>query len=115
MDLLTALLQVLEVANEGIHLVNEDGVTVIYNKAASEFDGLAPDEVIGRHLLDVFPSLTHDSSTLLRVLRNGVPEIARQQTFSNYKGKKITTINSTHPILVDGKIMGCLLYTSRCV
>ncbi|MGI6626942.1 MAG: sigma-54 interaction domain-containing protein [Bacillota bacterium] len=106
MDLLTALLQVLEVANEGIHLVNEDGVTVIYNKAASEFDGLAPDEVIGRHLLDVFPSLTHDSSTLLRVLRNGVPEIARQQTFSNYKGKKITTINSTHPILVDGKIMG---------
>ena len=106
MDLLTALLQVLEIANEGIHLVNEDGVTVIYNKAASEFDGLSPNEVIGRHLLDVFPSLTHDSSTLLRVLRSGVPEIARQQTFSNYKGKKITTINSTHPIQVGGQIMG---------
>lgn len=106
MDLLTALLQVLEIANEGIHLVNEDGVTVIYNKAASEFDGLSPDEVMGRHLLDVFPSLTHDSSTLLRVLRSGVPEIARQQTFSNYKGKKITTINSTHPIQDGGQIMG---------
>ncbi len=106
MDLLTALLQVIEIANEGIHLVNEDGVTVIYNRAASEFDGLSPNEVIGRHLLDVFPSLTHDSSTLLRVLRSGVPEIARQQTFSNYKGKKITTINSTHPIKAGGQIMG---------
>ncbi len=106
MDLPVALLKVIEVANEGIHLVNEDGVTVVYNKAASEFEGLLPEEVIGKHILDVFPSLTHDSSTLLRVLESGVPEIAKQQTFSNFKGKKITTINSTHPIVIDGKIMG---------
>ncbi len=93
-------------ASEGIHLVNDEGVTVVYNKAASEFDGLLPEEVLGKHVLDVFPSLTHDSSTLLRVLRSGIPEIARQQTFSNYKGKKITTINSTHPIIVHGKVIG---------
>ena len=105
MDLRAALLQIVEVASEGIHLVDENGVTLIYNKAASEFDGLSPDEVIGRHLLDVFPSLTHDSSTLLRVLKTGVPEIARQQTFSNFKGKKITTINSTHPIMSEGRII----------
>ena len=96
----------LEVASEGIHVVNEQGVTVVYNKAASEFDGLLPEEVLGKHILDVFPSLTHDSSTLLRVLRNGVPEIAKQQTFTNYKGKKITTINSTYPITDGDKIIG---------
>lgn len=106
LNLLTALLQIVEVASEGIHLVDENGVTLIYNKAASEFDGLSPEEVIGRHVLDVFPSLTHDSSTLLRVLKTGVPEIASQQTFSNFKGKKITTINSTHPIVVEGRIAG---------
>ena len=111
LDLRAALLQIVEVASEGIHLVDENGVTLIYNKAASEFDGLSPDEVIGRHLLDVFPSLTHDSSTLLRVLKTGVPEIARQQTFSNFKGKKITTINSTHPIMYEGKIIGAVSYT----
>ena len=103
---MTALLKVLEVASEGIHVVNEQGVTVVYNKAASEFDGLLPEEVLGKHVLDVFPSLTHDSSTLLRVLRSGVPEIAKQQTFTNYKGKKITTINSTYPITDGGEIIG---------
>ena len=106
MDLLTALLQIIEATSEGIHLVDENGVTVVYNQAASEFDGLAPDEVIGKHLLDVFPSLDEDSSTLLRVLKTGIPEIAKQQTFSNFKGKKITTINSTHPIMHHGKIVG---------
>jgi len=64
LDLLTALLQIIEATSEGIHLVDENGVTVVYNQAASEFDGLAPDEVIGKHLLDVFPSLDEDSSTL---------------------------------------------------
>ncbi len=106
MNLLKALQEVLEVANEGIHLVDDKGITIVYNKAASQFDGLLPKEVVGKHVLDVFPSLTHDSSTLLRVLKTGKAEIAKQQTFSNYKGQKITTVNSTHPIEVKGKIVG---------
>ncbi|QUL97884.1 MAG: sigma 54-interacting transcriptional regulator [Candidatus Fermentithermobacillus carboniphilus] len=106
MDLLKALLAALEAASEGFHVVDENGITLVYNKAASEIDGLDRSEVVGKHLLEVFPSLDEDSSTLLRVLRTGIPELYRQQTFSNYKGKKITTINSTHPIIVDGKVVG---------
>ena len=102
----------LEVASEGIHVVDERGVTVVYNKAASELDGLLPEEVLGKHVLDVFPSLTQESSTLLRVLRTGIPEIAKQQTFTNYKGKTITTINSTYPITHGDEIIGaCELST----
>ena len=61
---------------------------------------------MGKRLLDVYPSLDHNSSTLLRVLKTGVPEFEQQQTFTNYKGKKITTINSTYPIELDGKVVG---------
>ena len=99
----------LEVASEGIHVVDERGVTVVYNKAASELDGLLPEEVLGKHVLDVFPSLTQESSTLLRVLRTGIPEIAKQQTFTNYKGKTITTINSTYYHPRDEIIGACEL------
>jgi len=106
MDLLEALLQVIETVNEGIHVVDEKGVTLVYNKAASSLDGLSKEEVLGKHLLEVFPSLDQDSSTLLRVLRTGIPEVAREQTFSNYKGRKITTINSTHPLMIKGKLVG---------
>lgn len=106
MDLLKALMAVLEVASDGIHVVDSDGITVFYNKAASMLDGLEREEVIGKHLLEVFPSLDEESSTLLRVLRTGIAEIAHQQTFSNYKGQVITTVNSTHPIVVDGRVVG---------
>ncbi len=106
MDLLRSLMSVLEAINQGIHVVDHKGVTVVYNRAASQLDGLSESEVMGKRLLDVFPSLDHDSSTLLRVLRTGVPETAKQQIFTNYKGKKITTVNSTTPITDGGKIVG---------
>lgn len=105
-DVLRSLMAVLEVVNQGIHVVDEDGVTVVYNRAASVIDGLSETEVVGRRLLEVFPSLDEGSSTLLTVLKTGVPQAERQQTFTNYKGKKITTVNSTSPLAIDGKVVG---------
>lgn len=106
MDLLRSLMAVLEAVSQGIHVVDERGVTVVYNRAASSLDGLAEHEVMGRRLLEVFPSLDEGSSTLLRVLKTGLPEAEKQQTFTNYKGKKITTVNFTHPIVLDGRVVG---------
>lgn len=106
MDISTSLLAVLEAVNQGIHVVDREGVTTVYNRAASEIDGLSEQEVIGKSILSVFPSLDQHSSTLLRVLRTGVPEVDKQQTFTNYKGKKITSLNSTYPIVIGGKTAG---------
>ncbi|HHX28780.1 MAG: sigma-54 interaction domain-containing protein [Bacillota bacterium] len=106
MDISSSLSVILEGISQGVHVVDRDGVTVIYNKAASEIDGLSDREVIGKDVLSVFPSLDRHTSTLLRVLRTGIPEVDRQQTFTNYKGKKITTINSTYPIMSGGKVIG---------
>ena len=106
MDLVRALLAVLDALNQGVHVVDERGVTVIYNKEASRLDGLSASEVVGRPLLEVFPSLDQESSTLFKVLKTGIPEPERQQTFTNYKGQEITTLNFTHPISVGGKVVG---------
>lgn len=108
MDLGNAVMAALEVAAEGFHIVDQHGITVFYNRAASQIDGLEPGEVLGKHILDVFPSLDENTSTLLKVLKTGVPEVGRQQTFFNFKGKKITTINNTYPILVGGEIAGAV-------
>lgn len=108
LDLGNAVMAALEVAAEGFHIVDRRGITVFYNQAASRIDGLEPGEVLGKHILDVFPSLDENTSTLLKVLKTGVPEVGRQQTFFNFKGKKITTINNTYPILVGGEIAGAV-------
>ncbi|MGE5674578.1 MAG: sigma-54 interaction domain-containing protein [Mycobacterium leprae] len=94
--------------DEGIHVVDRQGVTTLYNRQAGLCDGLEPDEVIGRHVLAVFPSLDEHSSTLLKVLETGEPILSQQQTFTNYKGQRITTINATWPILDRGKLVGAI-------
>jgi arginine utilization regulatory protein len=99
---------VLDSINEGIHIVDTCGITVFYNKIAASLDNLDPDEVVGHHILSVFPSLSEDTSTLLSVLRTGRPAPVRQQTFRNYKGDTITTMNSTLPIYSGAKLIGAI-------
>jgi len=103
--LLKALMSVID---EGIHVVDSDGVTVLYNPQAGHSDGLTPEEVVGRHLLEVFPSLTPATSTLLKVLTEGQPIPNQEQTFTNYKGQRITTVNSTLPIYHEGRLVGAI-------
>lgn len=94
--------------NAGIHAVNRDGIAIFYNEAAAELDGLRPEQVLGRHVLEVFPSLTEETSTLLRVIRTGKPIMNQQQTFKNMKGETVTTINSTIPLMRNGELIGAM-------
>ncbi len=93
---------------EGIHVVDRTGVTVLYNPQSGYHDGLEPEEVIGRHLLEVFPSLTENTSTLLKVLTTGEPILNQQQSFTTFKGDRITTINSTWPIFEGAELVGAI-------
>ena len=99
---------ILDCVDEGIHIVDADGRTIFYNSAAGKLDGLQCGEVLGRHVLEVFPSLSASTSTLLNVVRTGVPILNQQQTFTNFKGHRVTTINSTVPIVVDGAVVAAV-------
>lgn len=99
---------ILDSIDEGIQVVDRNGVTVFYNRVAANLDNLKPEEVLGKHVLEVFPSLCRETSTLLQVLKTGQPVLNREQTFMNYKGDTITTINSTLPIVVDNKVIGAV-------
>ncbi|SNS79862.1 arginine utilization regulatory protein [Anaerovirgula multivorans] len=100
--------QVLDYIGEGIQIVNKKGKILYCNLSAANLDNLNRDETIGKYVLDIYPSLTEETSTLLRVIRTGEPIYNFQQTFLNYKGYKITTINSSIPIIEEGEILGAL-------
>lgn len=102
------ILEILDHLEEGIHIIDKNGIIIYYNKFAQGIDGIEPDKVIARHLLEVYPSLTEETSTLLTVMRTGEPIYKKEQTFLNYKGEKITTINTSIPIKSKGKILGAL-------
>lgn len=110
---LTALTQevlsaILKTIDEGIHVVNTEGKTIFYNEVAARHDGMNVKEVQGKDLLDVFPSLTENSSTLLRVIKTGKPIYNQTQVYVNIHGARIDTINTTLPIFVDKQIIGAV-------
>jgi len=104
-EIVEALLKVID---EGIHVINTDGRTIFYNKVAAAHDGMEVEEVIGKHLLEAFPSLTAKSSTLLQVIEGGKPLYHQNQSYINKHGQTIETINTTLPIYVNGELVGAV-------
>lgn len=102
------LIQAMELINDGIHIVDSSGKVVHYNAAAKQLDEIDAEKTIGRHILEVYPSLTFETSTIIRVLKTGKPLYNVEQNFVNYKGDKISTLNSTLPVFYNNKVIGAL-------
>jgi len=105
LEVLTAILKSID---EGIHVVNTEGRTIFYNKVAAKHDGMEVEEVLGRHLIDAFPSLNEESSTLLKVIKTGKPIYNQTQVYVNVHGARIDTMNTTLPIFVGEDIIGAV-------
>lgn len=102
---------ILNTIDEGIHVVNKDGISIYYNHIAAKHDGLEIAEVLNRHLSDVFPSLDSENSTLLKVIKTGKPIINHHQQYTNKNGQKVTAINTTLPVYVSKELVGAVEIT----
>jgi len=103
-----AMQKILHEVEEGIHIIDDKGITLLYNSAMEKIEGLDADMVIGRHLLDVFPNWTNENSTLLTALKTGKPVSRQNQSYLNFKGKMISTVNTTYPIYDDDFLVGAV-------
>lgn len=103
-----ALLQAISYINDGIHIIDSSGRIIYYNNAAKELDEIDVDKAIGRHILEVYPSLNFETSTLLQVMKTCKPMFDIEQNFLNYKGDKISTINTSLPITYNNRIIGAV-------
>lgn len=62
----------------------------------------------GQHLLDVYPDLTEETSTIFRVMKTGRPIADEVQTLTDWNGKTLTFSCSTYPIALGDKIIGAV-------
>ena len=106
---LLAILQIiLQSVEEGIHVVDEEGTTIFYNQAMADLEGMQIEDVVGKKLLEVFPSLNPETSTHLRVLSTGKPIVDESQSYLNNIGKQIMTVNTTIPLTYLNEKIGAL-------
>lgn len=107
-ELNVILEKILYSIEEGIHVIDNHGKTLVYNDEMGSLEDMNRKDVIGSNLLTLFPSLTEETSTLLRVLKTEKPIINQSQTYLNREGKQITTINSTFPLYYNNEKIGAL-------
>ncbi|BDF72207.1 arginine utilization regulatory protein RocR [Oscillospiraceae bacterium] len=111
--------------SDGLKWLNEnfnyiDSVTVVdntgkiivkqrFNPRYSDEENLVHNESsLGKNLLEVFPSLTPDGSTLLQVLHTGKIVYIENQEAWNSHGRKTVCNNLNFPIISRGKIVGAV-------
>ena len=100
--------ELIELMDDGVYIVDEDGVGIFYNKAMASMEKVNMDDVLGKKFHEAFPDFRLGDSTMFRALKKKVPTLKKQQTYKNLYGKEITTVNSTIPIIVDGQAVAAV-------
>ena len=91
---------------EGIHIVNEAGVTIFFNRTCEELDGIPSSDVIGRSIFEIYPELNEQNSTFFKTLRTKQEFLSYEYKYSSKKRKNIEVLSSTIPLFVEGRIVG---------
>ncbi|QZY57039.1 sigma-54 interaction domain-containing protein [Crassaminicella profunda] len=99
---------ILEYIDEGVHVIDNERKTILYNRAMTELEGMKKVDVLNKDFLEVFPTLDQTSSTLLKALNKEEKIIDHPQTYMNNHNKEVTTINTTVPIFSNHKRIGAL-------
>ena len=99
---------ILHLLDEGVHVVDKDGNSIIYNDAMSNLEKMDTKDVLNKPFAEIFKNLDAKDSTLLQALYNNKSTINKSQTYLNKDGKKIATINTTVPIVDNGEIIAAV-------
>lgn len=92
----------------GIFIVNKHGNVVFYNQSINDLAGLKVESALGKHMLEIFPKLTEETSTIMRTLRTGEGMKNYVQNYYNYQDKRVTIISSTIPFYENGQLEGVI-------
>ena len=107
-DYINVMQNILHLLDEGVHVLDKDGNSIIYNKAMSNMEKMDAKDVLKKPFPDVFKSLDAKDSTLLQALHNRKTTYNKSQTYLNKDGKKITTINTTVPIIDNDEVVAAV-------
>ena len=99
--------QILNIYNhvDTIILTDTKGYITYFITYRPDVNPHKPAEMIGKHMLEAFPTLTEESSTVMRVIRTGKAILNELQEFP-YDGYVVQSINSTIPIIENGRFVG---------
>lgn len=92
----------------GVYIVDEEGTGLFYNKPMADIEHINVEDVLGKEFHKAFPGVKPNESTMYQALKKNVATRNKQQTYISLYGKEITTINSTVPVIQDGRTIAAV-------
>ena len=93
---------------DSIMIVNLDGYVEYASMKDDDGNAVTNGGYTGKKLLEVYPGLTEESSTIFKVMKTGKPILDEFQSLTDCNGRKYNFICSTYPIEMNGKIIGAV-------
>lgn len=66
------------------------------------------EDPVGLHILELHQHLNEETSTIMRVLKNGEPVINEKQYLNIFKERTVTVLTTTLPIMAGDEIIGAI-------
>ena len=92
------LQELCKILKEGVHIVDSEGITIIYNEAMAALEDTEREDVISKSFREIYPNIPEDESTFVRAIKRGIATEDKPQTYLNKNGKEISVKNSTYPV-----------------
>lgn len=92
----------------GAIMTNDRGIIEYYFNMRPDINKIQEKEVLGKSVLSVYANITEETSSIMQVLRTGLPISNQTQTIKTYKGETFTSINSTVPIKDRDRVIGAV-------
>jgi len=107
-EYIQVLQKILQAMDEGIHVVDPDGNSIIYNRAMAQLEKMESQDVLRKPFAEVFKNMDESESTLMKAILHRKATLKKEQTYLNKDGKEITTVNTTIPMVVEGKLIAAI-------
>ena len=107
-ECLLLLQKILQLLDEGVHVLDKYGNTILYNEAMSALEKMDLADVIKKPFTEVFTGFNNENSTLLKALHSKTVTKNLKQTYLNKDGKEISTINTTIPVIIDEEVVAAV-------
>lgn len=99
--------QILNIYNhvDTIILTDDKGYITYFITYRPDVNPHRPKNMVGKHMLEAFKTLTEETSSVMRVIKTGEPILNEIQEFP-YDSYVVRSINTTMPIKENGKLVG---------
>ncbi|SDI38734.1 sigma-54 interaction domain-containing protein [Alteribacillus bidgolensis] len=91
--------------DQGIRVIDLNETPIIYNEKMKSIESMTLDDLSDKKITDLFQFHDERDSRLLQAIHHGKTTKNKKQTYLNYKGEEITTVNHIFPIHYDGKVI----------